>query len=412
MQLYTISRIEQYICDALIASPEIPLSVNVLRLADAIDKEGVVQNTNNIVVRYVSSFFNVLTRIPLVYERGMTFELNFTCQNYLTSSGHDFATQLLAGALNTLVNGVPGDAGVQVAESFTLQSESFTGITENSQYTYTQQWQITTSESVPYVALDPCVQRGDCSQIFPGRYTRTNVPLAGVIDGEGRIFVPAFPDGSCADTPEADGGNGGSICWENELTRSGNMVYCCDPTQVFLPAAMVDKVRLTWTGQYLGDDKNKIMVAITDLETGETIAEVIYCGLNDIDGFPQYLMRYQIELWRSSIGNITNENRGRSVLTDAWAMSTQTGILAIVMSNAQPIYVDPTNPQAPQRMVDGGIVIGVLPDVYIQVGPDRYVLVQQSPAGRGWINQAVIQPTSVNELWKLGCPTCRPDICP
>ena len=43
MQLYTISRIEQYICDALIASPEIPLSVNVLRLADAIDKEGVVQ---------------------------------------------------------------------------------------------------------------------------------------------------------------------------------------------------------------------------------------------------------------------------------------------------------------------------------------------------------------------------------
>jgi hypothetical protein len=412
MQLYTISRIEQYICDALIASPEIPLSVNVLRLADAIDKEGVVQNTNNIVVRYVSSFFNVLTRIPLVYERGMTFELNFTCQNYLTSSGHDFATQLLAGALNTLVNGVPGDAGVQVAESFTLQSEQFTGITENSQYTYTQQWQITTSESVPYVALDPCVQRGDCSQIFPGRYTRTNVPLAGVIDSEGRIFVPAYPDGSCADTPEADGGNGGSICWENELTRSGNMVYCCDPTQVFLPAALVDKVRLTWTGQYLGDDKNKIMVAITDLETGETIAEVIYCGLNDIDGFPQYLMRYQIELWRSSIGNITNENRGRSVLTDAWTMSTQTGILAIVMSNAQPIYVDPTNPQAPQRMVDGGIVIGVLPDVYIQVGPDRYVMVQQSPVGRGWINQAVIQPTSVNELWKLGCPTCRPDICP
>jgi hypothetical protein len=412
MQLYTISRIEQYITDSLIASPEIPLSVNVLRLADAIDKEGVVQNTNNIVVRYVSSFFNVKTRIPLVYERALTFELNFSAQNYLTSSGHDFATQLLAGALNTLVNGVPGDAGVQVAESFTLQNEQFTGITENSQYTYTQTWQITTSETVPYVALDPCVQRGDCSQIFPGRYTRTNLPLAGIIDIDGRIFVPALPDGSCADTPEADGGNGGSICWENEITRSGNMVYCCDPSVVFLPAPLIDRVRLTWTGQYLGDDKNKIMVAITDLETNETIAEVIYCGLNDIDGFPQYLMRYQIELWRSQVGNITNENRGRSVLTDSWTMSTQTGILAVVMSNAQPVYIDPTNPEAPQRMVDGGIVIGVLPNVYIQVGPDRYVLVQQSPVGRGWINESVIQPTSINDLWKLGCPTCRPDICP
>ena len=412
MQLYTISRIEQYICDALIASPEIPLSVNVLRLADAIDKEGVVQNTNNIVVRYVSSFFNVLTRVPLVYERALTFELNFTCQNYLTSSGHDFATQLLAGALNTLVNGVPGDSGVQISESFTLQNEQFTGITENSQYTYTQVWQCTVSETVPYVALDPCVQRGDCSQIFPGRYTRTNVPLAGVIDNEGRIFVPALPDGSCADTPEADGGNGGSICWENEITRSGNMVYCCDRSQIFLPANLINKVRLTWTGQYLGDDHNRIMVAITDLETGETIAEVIYCGLNDIDGFPQYLMRYTIGLWRSQIGNITNENYGRSAFDGDWTMSTETGVLAVVMSNAQPIYVDPTNPQASQRMVDGGIVIGVFPEVYIQVGPDRYIMVQQSPVGRGWIKQTAIEYTSINELWKLGCPTCRPDICP
>jgi hypothetical protein len=63
-------------------------------------------------------------------------------------------------------------------------------------------------------------------------------------------------------------------------------------------------------------------------------------------------------------------------------------------------------------MVDGGIVIGVMPDVYIQVGPDRYLMVQQSPVGRGWIKQTAIEYTSINELWKLGCPTCRPDICP
>jgi hypothetical protein len=412
MQLYTISRIEQYMVDALIASPEIPLSVNILRLADAIDKEGVVQNTNNIVVRYVSSFFNVKTRVPLVYERVITFELNFTTQNYLSSSGHDFATQLLAGAYTTLVSGVPSDSGVSFSEPFTLQSETFTGITDNSQYTYTQVWGITASETSPYVALDPCVQRGDCSQIFPGRYTRTNLPLAGVIDKEGRIFVPALPDGSCADVVNADGGSGGSICWENEITRSGNMVYCCDRSQIFLPAQLIDKVRLTWTGQYLGDDRNKIMVAITDIETNETIAEVIYCGLNDIDGYPQYLMRYTVGLWESNIGDITNENYARSAFDADWNQSTSTGILAVVLSNAQPVYSDPTNPRGSQKMVDGGIVIGVLPEVYIQVGPDRYIMVQQSPAGRGWIKETTIEYTSVNELWKLGCPTCRPDICP
>jgi hypothetical protein len=412
MQLFTISRIEQYICDALISSPEIPLSVNILRLADAIDKESVVQNTNNIVVRYVSSFFNVKSRIPLVYERGITFELNFSTQNYLSSSGHDFATQLLAGAYNTLVNGVPSDTGVQFSEPFTLLSENFTGLTEESQYTYTQQWQITAQQSMPYVALDPCVQRGDCAQIFPGRYTRTNLPLAGVIDNEGRIFVPALPDGSCADVVGADGSDGGSICWENPVARTGNMVYCCDKSIVFLPAQLIDKVRITWTGQYLGDDRNKIMVAITDIESGETIAEVIYCGLNDIDGFPQYLMRYGIELWKSNLDQITNENRGRSVLTDTWKASVQQGVLAIVQSNAQPIYTDPTNPQAPQNMVDGGIVIGVMPDVFIQVGPERYIMVAQSPVGRGWIKATAIEVTSVNELWKLGCPDCRPGLCP
>jgi hypothetical protein len=190
------------------------------------------------------------------------------------------------------------------------------------------------------------------------------------------------------------------------------MVYCCDPTTVFLPAELIDRVRLTWTGQYLGEDRNKIMVAITEIETNETIAEVIYCGLSDEDGFPQYLMRYAWGLWRSSVGNITNENYGKSALEGTFTFSTMTGQLAVTLSNAVVLYVDPTNPQSNQRMIDGGIVIGVLPNVYIQVDADRYVLVQQSPAGRGWVKETDIQYTSVNELWKLGCPTCRPEICP
>ena len=112
MELATIQRIEQFMCDALIASPLIPISVNVLRLADAIENEGVVQNTNNIVVRYTGSSDTVKNRIPMIFERQMSFELDISTQNYLSSSGHDFATQLLAGAFITLNGSVPSGAYV------------------------------------------------------------------------------------------------------------------------------------------------------------------------------------------------------------------------------------------------------------------------------------------------------------
>ena len=223
MELSSIARIEQFICDALIASPLIPISVNVLRLADAIENEGVVQQTNNIVVRYTGSSNNVKNRIPMVFERQMQFELNFACQNYLTSSGHDFATQLLAGAFNTINGSVPSGAYVQVIEPFTCSNEQFTGISEESQYTYTQTYVVTIEESMPYIALDPCVQRGDCRQLFPGQNVETKLPLGGVLDNaSGEIYVPCYT-GDLLPTENYDYPYG--IRWSNELTQSGDWVF-------------------------------------------------------------------------------------------------------------------------------------------------------------------------------------------
>ena len=41
MRLDTISRIEQFMTDALLSSPLIPLGVNVIRLAATEDEEGI-----------------------------------------------------------------------------------------------------------------------------------------------------------------------------------------------------------------------------------------------------------------------------------------------------------------------------------------------------------------------------------
>jgi hypothetical protein len=182
MELSTYSRIEQFLCDALISSPLIPISVNVLRLADAIDSEGVVQQTNNIVVRYTGATNTIKNRVPMVFERRLSFELNFSAQNYLTSSGHDFATQMLAGAFITINGSVPSGAYVEVLEPFVCTSERFTGLTDESQYTYSQEWQVTIEEALQYVALDVCVARGNCRQLFPGLGVETRLPLRGVLD--------------------------------------------------------------------------------------------------------------------------------------------------------------------------------------------------------------------------------------
>ena len=96
----------------------------------------------------------------MVFERKLSFELNFSAQNYLTSSGHDFATQLLAGAFMTLNGSVPSGAYVQVLEPFVCTNERFTGLTDESQYTYTQEYQVCIGPlELRHVQLDRLVIR-------------------------------------------------------------------------------------------------------------------------------------------------------------------------------------------------------------------------------------------------------------
>ena len=291
MELHTVQRIEQYLCDALIASPLVPLNVNVMRLADAIEHEGVVNQTNNIVVRYTGSSNNTLKRIPLVYEKNLTFELNFSCQNYLSSSGHDFATQLLAAAEITISGGVPSGAGVEVTKAFTCESTLFTGINQkSSQYTYTQSYSVTVSQTMPYVALDPCVQRGDCRQLFPGLGVETKLPLGGVVDeATGEIYVPWYT----GDDPDLNVDACKGVRWSNELTNSGDWVFICDPQEVFIEDPIGSPIYLLSNNSYTED--GRLVVTIWDATTREPLREVFYCSTG------KKIARYAVELWRNTI---------------------------------------------------------------------------------------------------------------
>jgi hypothetical protein len=381
--------------DALVASPLIPLSVNVLRLADVIGKEGVVQQTNNIVVRYTGTNNTVKNRIPLVFERIMRFELNFSCQDYLTSSGHDFATQLITGAFITLNGSVPGNAYVQVLEPFVCLNEDFTGLTDQSQYTYTQIWQLTVEEALPFIALDPCVQRGDCRQLFPGLGVETRLPLGGVLDeASGDIYVPAY---TCEGQPKEDYDACYGVRWSNELTQSGNWVFICDPDCVFIEDPLGQPIYLLSNRSYTED--GRLVVTIFDTETKEPIREVFYCNTG------KKLARYAIELWNNTI--VKGGAIGSGAVKDStWFQGMNVGEFAVVTGGYQFLYVDPLNPDAPMLSLDGGILIGVMPEVFIQTPKGRFYFVGQSPQGKGWMLEGTFELASVNSLWRLGCLPC------
>ena len=406
MNLSSITRIEQYLVDALIASPLIPISVNVLRLADVIEKEGIVSQTNNIVVRYTGASNTVKHRIPMVFERQMTFELNFSCQNYLTSSGHDFATQLLTGAFNTINGGVPGGAEVQVIEPFTCSSENFTGLSEESQYTYTQVYQLTIEEQLPYIALDPCVQRGDCRQVLPALGVETKLPLAGMMDeATGGIFVPSYP---CDGEPSEDFDACYGVRWSNELTQSGNWVFICDPDCVFIEDPLGQPIYMKSNNSYTED--GRLVVTIFDAETNEPIREVFYCDTG------KKLARYAMELWVDALGK-TGAVSPKAALDATWSQSINYGEFAVVTGAYQFLYVDPLNADTQKLYLDGGALIGVQPETFIQTSKGRYYFVGKSPQGKGWLAEGAFELAAINSLWKLGCLPCSngnnepPQIC-
>jgi len=400
MELNTITRIEQFLCDSLIASPLVPLSVNVLRLADAIENEGVVSQTNNVVVRYTGSSNRVKNKIPLVYEKDLTFELNFSCQNYLTSSGHDFATQLLTGAQITITGSVPSGAYVQVVEPFTCSSETFTGINNESQYTYTQTYSVTIEETLPFVALDPCVQRGDCRQIFPGSNVDTKLPLAGVLDeASGDIYVPWYPQQSIE---ELEFTQPKGVRWSNEVLQSGDWVFACDPEEVFIEDPLAQPIYILSTNSYTED--GKLVVTIWDAETKEPIKDVFYVKSG------KKLARYAVELWRNTVNgsDANGSGIGAGASIDAsFFTGMNFGEFAVVKGAFAILYSDPMNPSEKKQTLIGGTLIGVQPDIFVQSPAGRFYFVPQSPQGKGWLLEGTFELASINSLWKLGCLPCE-----
>jgi hypothetical protein len=396
-RLDTIERLEKIICDALIYSPLIPTAVNILNVGEAEERDSIINNTNNIIVRYAGSSTRQIKKFPPTYDLTMRFELFFSCQSYLSQSAHSFSTYLLTAAKSTLLSLTPSIEGLKVENPLYCVSEDPRGLSEESQFFYVQTYELEAQEMIPTVSLDPCVSKGDCRYLFPSKNNSTRLPLGGVLEREtGKIYVPAYT----GSTPNADIPENSGIRWSNEEELSGNWVFRTDPSTIFLVDPTNSPVYLVSTESYTPD--GLLSVAIKDAETDETISEVFYVDTG------KKLARYALDLWNNSYA----PKGGKTSFSPDAVKSSSTigtfmyGEFAVVKGSFAPFYSNPLNPEAKRTTLEGGSLIGVQMDTYLNTGTGRYYMVPQSPQGRGWVKEGSFELVEVNSLWKVGCAGC------
>lgn len=368
MELRSITKIEQFMANALLSSPLVPLGVNVVRLADVSDEEGILQMVNSIVVRYTDSSVNVVNRSPLAMERTLNFEVNIACQSYLSNSGHDFAVQLLAASYETLVNTVPCNTGLEVLEPFVMTNERFTGLTDSTHYTYTQQWQLTVQEYYRGIALDPCVAKGDCSKLFPANVVQRLEP--GEFVAGGRVVAPVLPppNASIDYDPEYAG---------VERDDLGNLVYRWDPEKVFMTAGEIAGCEVVYTG--------------TTDESGRFYIYNIKCDGEFVRFFfaadtGKRLLRLPQTLYRSPnqlVGLPRVSEPGEHVEPDKIMPRNGYGFVTQIKAF---IYKDPTDPDAVAVLVRNGDLFPTEDGTVLAVGELTYYRIGGTPIGQAWID--------------------------
>ena len=369
MRLDSITKIERFMANALLSSPLIPLGVNVLRLADVSDQEGVLQMTNSMIVRYVGSSEEVERQAPLTILRTLSFEVNVASQSYLTQSGHDFAVQLCCASHETLTNTVPPNTSLEIFAPFRMVSEQFSGLTDSTHYTYTQRWELIVQDMHRAIAIDPCVQRGDCTKLFPQNVKVRLMPGETVCGA--KIFAPVLPPPN--NTVPYDSQYAGV-----ELNESGDLVYSFSPAHVFMTAEEIQ------AGYY------RVCTNTTD-ETGQF--EII--NIHEPDGtFSRFffavdtgnrLMLISEGLVRvnDTINDATDDNANVEEITGSNLPRNGYGFVSTIRYAY--LYKDPTDPVAETFSVPSGSIFPTADGVTLTHQGTMYLRVGSTPIGRAWI---------------------------
>ena len=374
MRLDTITRIERFIQDSLLSSPQIPLGVNIVRLAADYDTEGIAAMARSIVVRYVGSDASTIREVPLVLRRTLTFELTHSAQSYLSQSGHDFAVQMCAGAQLTLSNSTPMNTGAQVVLPFYLSNERFEGLTDSTHYVYVQTWQCQVEELFPAPAIDPCVMRGNCSFLFPS-YAVSNV-LPGDVLYTNVLYAPVLPPPAGVDYDPA-------LCGVEVI--GDDLFFTKNRSEMFLKDWMNYTLITTNTFDTTGE---LLKVNIYD-ENGEFVKWYFAanCGnrrVIQIAGDMPNSANNLGGLWRSPVGQSGNviTSSGPETLRAVNQAKNGYGYVSVP---ATLVFEDPADPDAETSQVQYGTVHPTLEGVIKEVDGVQFYRIGSTRIGIAWI---------------------------
>ena len=366
MRLDTITSIEQFMVDSLLSSPQIPLGVNVIRLAATTDEEGIAALARSIVVRYTGSSMSIKQRQPLTIERTLNFELIHSSQSYLTESGHDGALQMCAGAYLSLNDTIPMRSGVKVVVPFSMSSESFDGLTDSSHYVYVQQWEVTVLEVNPSISQNPCVLYGNCSELFPYEFMGSMLP-GDVVYGN-KLYSPLIPPPEGVDYEE-------EYC--GVIEQDGNLVYKYNQDVMFLRS---------WQDY--------------DLVSTDTFVKgtnILICNIKDKDG-------NQIDTYFAA----NCDNRGllnMDVKTGAESLNKvlagYNGMVTMAIWPSGSVYLDPTEEDGATINLKFGYVMRAALDAYLYVDGVKYFKVSAYQFGKAWAKEddvSIITPNRFEPL--------------
>jgi len=393
MRLDTITKIETFMADALLSSPQIPLGVNVVRLAASSDEEGLTHLARSITVRYTGSALNMEQTQPMSIYRRMTFEVTLASQSYLTQSGHDYAIQMCAGSYNTLTNQVPTGTGAQVIEAFHMTSEQFQGITDSTHYIYVQTWELTTQEINPLVALDPCVARGNCSYLFPS--DTINRILPGDVLYQNKIFAPVLPPAAVGEPyePELSG----------VIVQGNDLVYKDSPTEVFLTNWTT--YSLVPTGEF-DESGTMLRVNIYDRD-GDLFMSTFFSNADgrkviQIAGAAPASYNQLGGLWTSRPENSGNPSEsGVESLPPVIATENEFGYINIMRGT---LFADPTNPDGARVVVKYGALYPVQAGVTLTHDGEKYLYVGGTPLGKAWVRERDLTMLNSSQYFpKINC---------
>lgn len=373
--------------DALLSSPQIPLGVNVVRLAGTSDEEGITALSRSISVRYTGSSISSDSRQPMALYRTMSFEVTLAAQSYLNNGGHDYVTQMCIGSYNTLTNQVPAGTGSNIFEPFRLTQEDFQGISNSTHYVYVQTWQLVVQEIRPMIALDPCVAMGNCRHLFPESTINELLP-ADIVVGTA-IFSPVLPpDGDDVYDPELCG----------VVARGDDLYYKYDEEEIFLE----DWRKYSLVSTKTFDTSGELLIVNIYDEDGNFFRRDFFSNGDErriIQVAGQFPAQDALDIpgsGRSSIDQLGNPQN-----TDSEALppvvASKNGIGSVKALRAT-VYADPTNPDAPVATVKFGAVYNVKLGAELTYRETEFIYIGGTSIGKAWIRKIDFQVFSQEEV--------------